>query len=202
MLLMPRSYGFGFTRMTQILSPKLLTLWLQKYNKLTPPSLINRKLILQQAQSARNDCITVRWWVSYTPLTGYFSPFPQCTNPLSVISKYLAFRGGPRKFKEDFTCPPILRMKVLSYWLNIWLSQTMADPARFSRQLAEKVQNKTKILQHSQLWVSTSFLSLAATTKIALAFCSTEYWDVSLFRVRPRSNMVYRKHGIWIKFPH
>ena len=32
------------------------------------------------------------------PCSGYFSPFPHGTGPLSVSWEYLALRGGPRKF--------------------------------------------------------------------------------------------------------
>ena len=42
------------------------------------------------------------------PSPGYFSPFPHGTSPLSVARKYLALRGGPRRFTRDFTCPALL----------------------------------------------------------------------------------------------
>ena len=42
------------------------------------------------------------------PSPGYFSPFPHGTSPLSVARKYLALRGGPRRFTRDFTCPVLL----------------------------------------------------------------------------------------------
>ena len=40
---------------------------------------------------------------------GCFSPFPHGTGSLSVRDKYLAFRDGPRRFKQGFTCPALLR---------------------------------------------------------------------------------------------
>ena len=46
--------------------------------------------------------------ISFTPLLRFFSPFPHGTIPLSVISEYLALRGGPRRFIRDFTCPILL----------------------------------------------------------------------------------------------
>jgi hypothetical protein len=45
---------------------------------------------------------------SFTPLPGFFSPFPHGTVSLSVIQEYLALRGGPRGFTRDFTCPMLL----------------------------------------------------------------------------------------------
>ena len=46
----------------------------------------------------------------FTPLPGFFSPFPHGTCSLSVIREYLALRDGPRRFRQDFTCPALLRI--------------------------------------------------------------------------------------------
>ena len=39
-----------------------------------------------------------------------FSPFPHGTGPLSVSREYLALRDGPRGFRQDSSCPALLRM--------------------------------------------------------------------------------------------
>src|SRR5919205_2120150 len=39
----------------------------------------------------------------FTPLPGYFSPFPHGTCPLSVIRKYLGLPGGPGRFTANYT---------------------------------------------------------------------------------------------------
>ena len=39
---------------------------------------------------------------SFTPLPGYFSPFPHGTSPLSVIEEYLGLAGGPARFTPNF----------------------------------------------------------------------------------------------------
>ena len=44
----------------------------------------------------------------FTPLPGFFSPFPRGTITLSVIQEYLALRGGPRRFTRNFTCSMLL----------------------------------------------------------------------------------------------
>ena len=46
----------------------------------------------------------------FTPLPGFFSPFPLGTCSLSVTRKYLALRDGPRRFRQDYTCPAVLRI--------------------------------------------------------------------------------------------
>ena len=38
----------------------------------------------------------------FTPLPGYFSPFPHGTSPLSVIEEYLGLTGGPARFTANF----------------------------------------------------------------------------------------------------
>ena len=45
----------------------------------------------------------------FTPLTGYFSPFPHGTGSLSVMQWYLALEDGPPRFPQGFTCPTVLR---------------------------------------------------------------------------------------------
>ena len=44
----------------------------------------------------------------FTPLPGYFSPFPHGTSALSVIDVYLALRSGLRRFTPAFTVPALL----------------------------------------------------------------------------------------------
>ena len=40
----------------------------------------------------------------------FFSPFPHGTGSLSVSREYLALRDGPRRFRQDFSCPALLRI--------------------------------------------------------------------------------------------
>ena len=48
----------------------------------------------------------------FTPLPGFFSPFPRGTGSLSVTQEYLALRGGPRGFNRDFSCPGLLGIRL------------------------------------------------------------------------------------------
>ena len=47
--------------------------------------------------------------IYFTPLPGFFSPFPHGTGSLSVDDEYLALEDGPPIFRQDFTCPALLR---------------------------------------------------------------------------------------------
>ena len=46
--------------------------------------------------------------IYFTPLPGFFSPFPHGTGSLSVNDEYLALEDGPPMFRQDFTCPALL----------------------------------------------------------------------------------------------
>src|SRR5574344_1392272 len=48
--------------------------------------------------------------IYFTPLSGFFSPFPHGTCSLSVTREYLALRDGPRRFQQDYTCLVVLRI--------------------------------------------------------------------------------------------
>ena len=43
------------------------------------------------------------------PCSGCFPPFPHGTGSLSVFWSYLALRHGRRRFRQDSTCPALLR---------------------------------------------------------------------------------------------
>ena len=44
----------------------------------------------------------------FTPLPGYFSPFPHGTCPLSVTKEYLGLTGGPARFMQNFRSSALL----------------------------------------------------------------------------------------------
>jgi hypothetical protein len=46
--------------------------------------------------------------IYFTPLPGFFSPFPHGTCSLSVDYEYLALDDGPPMFRQDYTCPALL----------------------------------------------------------------------------------------------
>ena len=43
------------------------------------------------------------------PSSGCFSPFPHGTRSLSVAKEYLGLEGGPPIFRQDCTCPALLK---------------------------------------------------------------------------------------------
>ena len=51
----------------------------------------------------------------FTPLPGFFSPFPHGTGSLSVAHEYLGLEGGPPTFRQGFTCPALLEDLTFAY---------------------------------------------------------------------------------------
>ena len=54
----------------------------------------------------------------FTPLPGYFSPFPHGTSPLSVIEEYLGLAGGPARFTPNFRGSVLLGVTQKSHELT------------------------------------------------------------------------------------
>jgi hypothetical protein len=52
--------------------------------------------------------VCMRFQVYFTPLPGFFSPFPHGTCSLSVDYEYLALEDGPPMFRQGFSCPALL----------------------------------------------------------------------------------------------
>ena len=53
----------------------------------------------------------------FTPLPGFFSPFPHGTGSLSVDHEYLALEDGPPVFEQDSTCPALLLASLVPHKL-------------------------------------------------------------------------------------
>ena len=53
--------------------------------------------------------------IYFTPLPGFFSPFPHGTGSLSVDHEYLALEDGPPIFRQDFTCPALLLLRLVPH---------------------------------------------------------------------------------------
>ena len=51
--------------------------------------------------------------IYFTPLPGFFSPFPHGTGSLSVDYEYLALEDGPPIFEQDFSCPVLLSITLV-----------------------------------------------------------------------------------------
>ncbi len=77
-----------------------------------------------------SDCLYASGFRFYfTPLPGFFSPFPHGTGSLSVDHEYLALEDGPPIFGQDYTCPVLLEF-ILRALSCTGLSPSMARLSR------------------------------------------------------------------------
>ena len=78
--------------------------------------------------------VSARFQVLLSPsCSEYFSPFPHGTGSLSVSQKYLALRDGPRSFRQDFTCPALLR--ILSIYIILTCTGLSPSTIQLSRSI-------------------------------------------------------------------
>ena len=109
---MDRSPGFGSTSCNFTPCSDSLSLRLRDSYPLTSLHVMTRRLILQKAR--RHPCglrpLAGPWFqVLFHSPPGVLFTFPSRYYALSVAAEYLALEGGPPCFRQDSTCPDVLR---------------------------------------------------------------------------------------------
>lgn len=102
------------------------------------------------------------------PSSGCFSPFPHGTGSLSVMHEYLGLDRGRPMFRQDFTCPALLKDNRCSTCTG--LSPTSANLSRFFH-----------FIPYCH-WPGPR--SLATTSGVSFDVLSSGYLDVSVPQVR------------------
>ena len=129
--------------------------------------------------------------IYFTPLPGFFSPFPHGTGSLSVERSYLALESGLPRFPPDFTCPMVLRnlsRKSVPFrvqgchllWPTVPSRSTRRPIFDFPTLRSNKSYNPNRVCTRL-VWAIPR--SLATTRGISFDFCSSCYLDVSVHRV-------------------
>ena len=119
---MDRSSGFGSTPSNYSLYSNSLSLRLPYSVKLAT----ERKSLTHYAKGTQSLLAELLLFVCmrfqnlfhspyFTPLPGFFSPFPHGTGSLSVDYEYLALEDGPPIFEQDVTCPALLFMPLVPH---------------------------------------------------------------------------------------
>ena len=111
--------------------------------------------------------------IYFTPLPGFFSPFPHGTGSLSVDDEYLALEDGPPIFRQDFTCPALLVASPVPH---------QGFRVRGYHPLWPPFPGRSTI--RSTITYKAHPISLATTLGISVDFYSCSYLDVSVRRVR------------------
>jgi hypothetical protein len=112
--------------------------------------------------------------IYFTPLPGFFSPFPHGTGSLSVDYEYLALEDGPPIFRQDFTCPALLVVPLVPH-ISFRIQGYHLLRPHFPERSANCHAKRYKALP----------ISLATTLGISVDFFSCSYLDVSVHCVRP-----------------
>jgi hypothetical protein len=149
---------------------------------------------MQKARSHRSEdpllpLVGTRFQVLFTRLPAFFSPFPHGTGALSVTDEYLALEGGPPRFRQDSSCPAVLRYPGHTPIHDFAYGTLTPYGGAFQRASAIATsragQCPTWALQPrnacAPVWANP--LSLAATRGISVDFYSWSYLDVSVHSV-------------------
>ena len=121
--------------------------------------------------------------IYFTPLPGFFSPFPHGTGSLSVDYEYLALEDGPPIFRQDFSCPALLIATLVPLPHFCVRGYHPLSPDFPDRSTNTEAKNCKAVP-----------ISLATTFGISVDFFSSAYLDVSVQQVRP-SGPMYSDQG-------
>ena len=127
----------------------------------------------------------------FTPLPGFFSPFPHGTGSLSVDDEYLALEDGPPIFRQDFSCPALL---------VAGLVPRRGFRVRGCHPLPPSFPGCSTISRRYLLQAPPG--SLATTSGISVDFFSSGYLDVSVRRVRSTILCIQMVMATRAGFPH
>ena len=113
------------------------------------------------------------------PSSGFFSSFPHGTCSLSVSREYLGLEGGPPRFRQDSTCPVLLRKQAQVHQCRIrdfhplWSPFPECSPT--SSPLMPDLQPR-----YASIPVWPCPRSLATTSGISVDFFSSRYYFTPL----------------------
>ena len=150
-----------------------------RLHRLTSHHIVTRRPVLQKvrrrALNALRLLVNLRFQVLFHSPPGVLFTFPSRYYSLSVIRSYLALRDGPRAFRQDSSCPDVLRIPLdLST-----VSPTGLSPSaiRLSRRFGYRVKYLFAVLTPQvflpAVWASP--ISLATTFGIVFTFFSSGY---------------------------
>ena len=148
---------------------------------------VTRRSVLQKVRDRTFNVLSLLvntgFQVLFHSPPGVLFTFPSRYYSLSVIWSYLALRDGPRAFRQDSSCPDVLRIPLSRFWI----SPTGLSPSSIclSRQFGYPSACHVAVLTPRvfllPVWAAP--ISLATTFGIVFTFFSSGYLDVSVPRV-------------------
>ena len=123
---MDRSPGFGSTVSDFVVLLTLAFTSAPPLHGLTSPDTVTRRTVLQKVRGCTHrvlpQLVNTGFQVLFHSPPGVLFTFPSQYYALSVTKEYLALRGGPRSFPQDFSClvvlwilPPFLAFHVRGF---------------------------------------------------------------------------------------
>ena len=114
-----RSLGFASASADSTPYSGSLSLRIRMSSSLTSPATATRRFIMQKARRhminhAPTACRRMVSGSISPSCSECFSPFPHGTGTLSVSREYLALPDGPGGFAQDYSCPALLRITLIS----------------------------------------------------------------------------------------
>ena len=178
-----------------------------RLKRLTSPVSAARRTVLQKvrgsALSAVPQLVNTGFQVLFHSPPGVLFTFPSQYCALSVTGQYSALRGGPRLFRQGFTCPGVLRIPLRRFRLGVRGFHPLrpAFPKPFPCRMRSRMRSIPRSAR-AAVWAPP--VSLAATPGIDVSFFSSGYLDVSVRRVPLRTLWIgARMHGSSpCGFPH
>ena len=147
--------------------------------------------------------VNTRFQVLFHSPPGVLFTFPSQYSALSVTKEYLALRGGPRFFRQGFSCLAVLWILPCMLLLRVRGFHPLPPvfPVPFHCICMSLSQSEPRCAR-TPVWAPP--LSLAATYGITFVFSSSGYLDVSVHRVPLRTLWIYvRIRGFFPRgFPH
>ena len=184
---MDRSPGFGsaLTDLTALLTLAFTSA--PDLKSLTSPVRTTRRTVLQKVRSPSYkevpQLVDTGFQVLFHSPPGVLFTFPSQYYALSVTKKYLALRGGPRSFRQGFSCLVLLWILLgdLGFRIRGFHSLRPDFPVRSPILRLLTTQSEPR---DARITVWALSISLAATLEIdKFSFSSSGYLDVSVPRV-------------------
>jgi hypothetical protein len=138
--------------------------------------------------------------IYFTPLPGFFSPFPHGTGSLSVDVEYLALEDGPPIFRQDFSCPALLVATLVlhpCFRIRGYHPLSLAFPDHFANTDAKSCRLlpfRSPLLWESRLISVPTATEMFQFTAFALAFLCIQKTVTLAGRVSPFRHLRINAH--------
>ena len=191
---MDRSPGFGSTITDSLALLRLAFASAPHLKCLTLPVIVTRRTVLQKVRGRTYkvlpQLVNTGFQVLFHSPPGVLFTFPSQYYALSVTKEYLALRGGPRSFRQGFSCLNVLWILLCCSSFRVRGSHPLLPvfPVPFHYNLQSFCSPNPSMLAR---WFGLFRFRSPLLTESNFSFFSSGYLDVSVHRVP--------LHTLWIR---